>query len=224
VSCAARRHRLRPGRHRRSSTAARTDETAAHQVEHLGFSREDVRHIVITHFDLDHIGGLSDFPDAEVHVTAAEALGAMRSPSRREKLRFRPAQWAHRPKIVEHTPDGEPWRGFAAAKELDAISPGIVLISMPGHTRGHACVAVDAGHRWVLHGGDAFYHHGTLDGESRVPRLLRAMEMLTAFDRKRVQDNHSRLAELHQRQDSDLLVVCAHDPTLYERAKATSLA
>jgi glyoxylase-like metal-dependent hydrolase (beta-lactamase superfamily II) len=56
--------------------------------------------------------------------------------------------------LVEHNPDGEKWRGFAAAKELDEMSPGVALISLPGHTRGHACLAVDAGHRWVLHCGD----------------------------------------------------------------------
>ncbi len=103
-------------------------ETAAHQIERLGFRREDVRHIVITHFDVDHIGGLSDFPDAHIHVTAAEALGAIWSPSWRERIRYRSAQWAHGPNIVEHDPNGEKWHGFAAAKELDEISPGIALI------------------------------------------------------------------------------------------------
>src|SRR5664279_959764 len=32
-------------------------ETAARQVEALGYARSDVRHIVVTHFDLDHVGG-----------------------------------------------------------------------------------------------------------------------------------------------------------------------
>jgi glyoxylase-like metal-dependent hydrolase (beta-lactamase superfamily II) len=197
------------------------DETAAHQIDRLGFKRDDVQHIIITHLDMDHAGGLADFPNAQVHVTSAEALGAIRSPSRREKIRYRSGQWAHNPNIVEHNPHGEKWRGFAAAKELNEISPGIALISLPGHTRGHACVAVDAGHRWVLHAGDAFYHYGTVDG-TRVPRAFAAMESLFAFDRKRVLDNHVRLAELYQRQYPDLLIVCAHDPTLYERAKATA--
>ena len=85
------------------------EETAARQVERLGYRRADVRHIVLTHFDADHIGGLADFPDAQVHVTAAEAQGSMIAPSPHEKLRYRAAQWAHHPKIVEHTPDGEPW-------------------------------------------------------------------------------------------------------------------
>jgi glyoxylase-like metal-dependent hydrolase (beta-lactamase superfamily II) len=196
------------------------EETVAHQIERLGFTRDDVRHIVITHMDMDHAGGLSDFPHAQIHLTAAEALGAIWNPSRQEKIRYRSAQWAHEPNIVEHDPRGETWRGFAAAKELDEISPGIALVSLPGHTRGHACVAVDAGHRWVLHAGDAFYHHGTLDGTA-VPRALTAMESMVAFDRKTVLANHARLVELYRRHEPDLLIVCAHDPTLLEQARAT---
>lgn len=208
------RHLLRP----RFDVA----ETAARQVERLGFHREDVRHVITTHFDMDHIGGIADFPEAQIHVTAAEALGAMRAPTRAERLRFRPAQWAHGPKIVEHEPSGEKWRGFAAAKELDTISPGIALVSLPGHTRGHACVAVDAGHRWVLHCGDAFYYRGTVDGHSPVPLGIKIAEMSVAFDRKVVRDNHARLAELYARQDPDLLVVSSHDPKLLADAVATS--
>jgi hypothetical protein len=74
----------------------------------------------------------------------------------------------------------------------------------------------------VLHGGDAFFHCGTLDGESRVPRLVSTWESLIAFDRKRVHDNHARLAELYRSGETDLLIVCAHDPTLFERAQATA--
>jgi glyoxylase-like metal-dependent hydrolase (beta-lactamase superfamily II) len=198
------------------------EETAARQVERLGFRRDDVRHIITTHFDIDHIGGLADFPDARIHVTAAEALGAMKPPTRKERLRFRAAQWAHGPKIVEHDPDGETWRGFATAKELDTIAPGIVLVSLPGHTRGHACVAVDAGHRWILHCGDSFYYRGTLDGHSRVPIGVKLSETMIAFDLKRVRDNHARLAELYARREPDLFIVSAHDPTLLADAVATS--
>ena len=198
------------------------DETAARQLERLGYRRDDVRHIITTHFDLDHIGGISDFPDASIHVTTAEVDGAVRRPSLRERTRYRSVQWSHGPKLVEHDAHGERWRGFAAAKELDAIAPGIVLVSLPGHTRGHACIAVDAGHRWVLHCGDAFYYRGTLDGHSPVPVALKASETMIAWDRKRVRDNHARLAELYARNDPELLVVSAHDPTMLADAIATS--
>ena len=46
------------------------------------------------------------------------------------------------------------------------------------------------------------------------------METLIAFDRKMVRDNHARLAELYRRADPDLFIICAHDATLYERARA----
>lgn len=196
-------------------------ETAAYQIEQLGFDTAEVRHIVVTHFDFDHIGGLADFPDAHVHVTSAEARGAVHAPSWRERIRYRGGVWAHGPRLVEHSPKGEAWRGFAAAAPLE-FDDGIVLISMPGHTRGHAAVAIDAGHRWILHAGDAFYHPGTLDGRSKVPAVLSAQEALFAYDRRQLRHNQERLAELYQRADPDLLVVCAHDPRMFAHARDTA--
>src|SRR4051794_19069444 len=52
-------------------------ETALAQVKGLGFSPSDVKHIVVTHLDLDHAGGLCDFPRAKVHVHAREHGAAM---------------------------------------------------------------------------------------------------------------------------------------------------
>ncbi|MGW7350104.1 MBL fold metallo-hydrolase [Streptomyces sp. NPDC054784] len=206
------RHLVRP--------ALDPEETAARQVERLGFRRDDVRHVVVTHFDSDHVGGLSDFPHADVHVTADEAAGAVHSPSRRERVRYRAPQWAHGPRLVEHHPDGEAWRGFPAVKQLDAeIAPGIALVFLPGHTRGHTAVAVDAGSHWVLHAGDAFYHQGQLDGLTHVPAAVRAMETAVAYDRAKVRANHRRLTRLHHEADPALTLVSAHDPTLLDRAR-----
>lgn len=96
------------------------------------------------------------------------------------------------------------------------------MISLPGHTRGHACVAVDAGSRWILHAGDSFYHHGTLDGRSAVPASLRGMETVVAYALREVRDNHARLGELYERAELDPAIVNAHEPTLLEQARAGS--
>src|SRR5882724_9917030 len=90
-------------------------ETARSQVERLGFSASDVQHIVLTHLDFDHVGGIADFPDATVHTTAAEHHAAVIAPLRRERTRYRPAQWSHGPRFETYEGPGEMWEGFGAA-------------------------------------------------------------------------------------------------------------
>ena len=67
-------------------------ETALRQVVDLGFRPSDVRHIVPTHLDLDHAGGISDFPGAAVHVHADELRAASSRPSLIERSRYRAVQ------------------------------------------------------------------------------------------------------------------------------------
>jgi glyoxylase-like metal-dependent hydrolase (beta-lactamase superfamily II) len=194
-------------------------ETAVRQVRALGYAAEDVRHVLLTHLDSDHAGGLADFPHARVHVTRAEWEAARRPASGVERSRYRAVQWAHDPQIVTHDQGGESWRGFAAAAPLDEVAPGLVLIPLPGHTRGHAAYAVDDGGSWLLHAGDAFYHRSVLDGRGRQPFALTLQEAVVAADRERVRDNHARLAELHGRDDPDLMIVSSHDPSLLDDAR-----
>lgn len=42
----------------------REGETAVAQLAALGTAAGEVRHVVLTHFDADHVGGLADFPAA----------------------------------------------------------------------------------------------------------------------------------------------------------------
>ncbi|MEV5970160.1 MBL fold metallo-hydrolase [Streptomyces sp. NPDC051921] len=75
------------------------EETAVRQVARLGYDPADVRHILLTHLDVDHCGGLPDFPGARVHVLAAE-LAAARAES--PSYRYRPAHWSHEPDWVTY--------------------------------------------------------------------------------------------------------------------------
>lgn len=56
----------------------REEMTALRQIERLGFSASDVRHIVLSHLDFDHAGGLDDFPHAKVHMLRIERDYAVR--------------------------------------------------------------------------------------------------------------------------------------------------
>jgi hypothetical protein len=83
-------------------------------------------------------------------------------------------------------------------------------------------VAVDAGHRWVLHCGDAFYFEAALHESPTAPRIVTAWELFAVYDRKLLHDNRTRLAELYRRQEPGLFIVSSHDSSLYEKARATA--
>src|SRR6185312_16488202 len=95
----------------------REHETAVEQVRALGFQPSDVRRILATHLDVDHAGGLPDFPDAHVHVLGRELAAALH-PSWRERERYVAAHWAHGPQWVEHEPEGYEWQGFESVRIL----------------------------------------------------------------------------------------------------------
>jgi glyoxylase-like metal-dependent hydrolase (beta-lactamase superfamily II) len=214
--------RLGPSRHL-IRPLLEESETAIRQVEALGFHPRDVRDIVLTHFDADHVGGLADFPWARVHLTDAEAHAAWHPRGLAERGRYLPGPRAHDPVLVRHTPiHGDTWRGFPAAQELSMIGEGIILIALPGHSRGHAMVAVDAGSHWVLHAGDAFYYQGQIGGPGPVPQPIPLLERLLAADASQVRDNHARLTQVWAAREPDLLLVNAHDPALYRRALAAA--
>lgn len=186
------------------------EKTARRQVEAMGFRAEDVRHLVVTHLDLDHAGGLPDFPHATVHVLADEKEAALARRTLGEKSRYRPAHFAHGPRWATYRAAGEPWRGFECVRAIEGLPEEILLIPLTGHTRGHACVAVEAPGRTLVHAGDAYFHRASVRDAGEVPFGLRVFESNIATDRAKIAANHARLRELDR--DPGIRLFCAHDP------------
>jgi glyoxylase-like metal-dependent hydrolase (beta-lactamase superfamily II) len=126
--------------------------TLSRQIAGLGLDPGDVAHVVLTHADPDHAGGLADFPRATVHVSAEE-LAALEQ----GHPRYRPPQFAHAPRWRAYGPQQDRWFGAEARPLALGFSSEVWLIPLFGHTRGHCGVAVRQGERWVLHVGDAYY-------------------------------------------------------------------
>jgi len=186
-------------------------ETAVAQVAALGLSPDDVSHIVVTHLDLDHAGGLGDFPNARVHVHAREHAAAMARATFRERERYMKAHWSHGPKWEVYAEDGDTWRGLPAIAKLRGLDADIGLVPMHGHTRGHSAVIVKHAARWLVHAGDAYFHHHAVDGSGgAVPPGFRAFERIVEIDPAK---RRASVAALRQLRTSyaDLDLFCAHD-------------
>jgi glyoxylase-like metal-dependent hydrolase (beta-lactamase superfamily II) len=190
-------------------------ETAVAQVEARGFSRGDVRHIVVTHLDLDHAGGISDFPAARVHVHGREHAAAVARSTYKERERYMTDHWSHGPRWEVYSEDGDTWRGLPAIQRLRGLDADIGLVPMHGHTRGHSAVIVRHGERWKLHAGDAYFHHGAVE-DKPVPFGFRTFERTMQMDGGARRASLAALRQLRATYD-DIDVFCAHDPHEYER-------
>ncbi len=185
-------------------------DTAVEQVRELGFKPADVRHIVLTHMDFDHAGGISDFPGATVHVLADEAAAARHRRGFLARRRYRPAQWRAAAKWQEYRPEGEDWFGFAAVRQMRGLPPDLLLLPLPGHTAGHCGVAVRDGGRWLLHAGDAYFDHAELAaGHPHSPMGLGLYQRIMQTDGAARRQNQQRLREVAAR--PDVTVFCSHD-------------
>lgn len=201
----------------------REEETAVRQIEVLGFQASDVRHIVLTHLDFDHAGGLEDFPNATVHVMEAE-FAAATGPRRGvvPRARYRPAQLDEVHRWYRYdAAGGEEWFGFGAVRDLAGLPPEILIVPMPGHSWGHAGVAVRRPEGWLLHAGDAYFYHGEMRGAiRRVTPGLAAYQRLMEVSRRDRIINQERLRALSVERRGELDVICAHDVTEWEACVA----
>ncbi len=194
-------------------------ETALRQVEKLGFSRDDVRHVVLTHLDLDHAGGIQDFPKAVIHVHAREKDAALSPRTRLERRRYRPVHFQHGPSFSVYEPTGERWFGFDCVRDLRGLPPEILLVPLIGHSRGHSGVAVDTGSGWLLHAGDAYFHRAEMDPDRRrCPPLLDLFQRIVEIHGPARHKNQQRLRALVRENAGEVRVFSAHDKVELERA------
>ncbi len=198
----------------------REEMTAIRQIQALGFDPLDVRHVVLTHLDFDHAGGLDDFPHARVHLLEPERAAAMARRTPLDRMRYRPQQWSTRGNwLTYEVPRGERWFDFECVRELVGAPEDVLLIPLFGHTLGHAGVAVRRERDWLLLAGDAYFYHAEMNvsAPSCTPGL-RAYQRLMEKDRKQRLHNQARLRELKRAHGAEVTIICAHDVSEFERA------
>jgi glyoxylase-like metal-dependent hydrolase (beta-lactamase superfamily II) len=197
----------------------REEMTAVRQLERLGFRASDVRHILMTHLDFDHAGGIEDFPQARVHLLASEREQALARRTLLDRMRYRPQQWdgtRHRWQAYR-AGEGETWYGFDAVRPLEGLREDLLLVPLIGHTLGHAGVAVRRDTGWLFLTGDAYFWRNEMD--ARRPRCtpgLAAYQWVMDKDHRARRWNQRRLRELKAQHGREVRVFCSHDPREFE--------
>jgi glyoxylase-like metal-dependent hydrolase (beta-lactamase superfamily II) len=221
----ARPQRLSAFFRRANRIQLRREATARRQIERLGLYPDDVRHIVLTHLDFDHAGGIEDFPNATVHVMDAELRAATLRQSTLDRRRYRPAQWDENVDWRRYRAEGERWFGFECVRDLAGLPPEILMVPLAGHTVGHAGIAISGPDGWLLHAGDAYFYSGEMDPRRyRCTPMLRAYQRLMEVDRAVRLANQRRLRELKQAHGAEVELFCAHDRSEFDALAAAAPA
>jgi len=178
-----------------------------HQLPRLDLDPARVTTVIATHLHLDHIGGIADFPQAEL-VTTADELQAFASLPPNSGYRAADLARASRIRVVRL--QAGPQLGFPASHDL--LGDGeITLLDARGHTRGHVAVALQGPAGLVVHIGDAVYQSWEYREEGGGPCRLAT---LTAADREEQRRTYLALRRAAADPQRPLLVP-SHDPEVY---------
>jgi glyoxylase-like metal-dependent hydrolase (beta-lactamase superfamily II) len=184
------------------------------RLRRIGIGPQDVRHIIMTHMDFDHAGGLVDFPQAQVHLMEPEARAARAREGLLGHARYRPAQWGDISRWVRYPArTAGRWFGFDAVTELAGLPPEFLLVPLPGHTAGHAGVAIEGQRGWMLHAGDSYFNRAEVHAAAPAcPAGAATYERMMAWDATLGRANQARVRRLAQDPDSPVAVFSTHDP------------
>jgi len=184
--------------------------TVVRQIEDLGFTKEGVTDIVVSHMDNDHTGGVADFPNAVIHVSEEEYDEFSKSDS----PRYSKEHFTHDPTFQLYTSSIERnWFDFEARAVNIHGSLEILLIPLFGHTAGHCGVAIPYNNKWIFYIGDAYYLRAELAIENHPVDALASM---AAWDdglrRKNLEKlrhlNHNHGGQIEMHGYHDLIELC----------------
>lgn len=155
-----------PQRFYRWATPTKSGGTTGAALQQAGIAPAEIRHVVVTHFHADHVGGLAEFPHATIHHHAGALAPLQALPGWRQvRAAF----------LASLVPAWLPARANAIA--ADAFGPAadlpfrvhdlfgdgsIRLVDLPGHAPGQVGVAFRSARGAELYAADAYWRGAQL--------------------------------------------------------------
>ena len=170
----------------------------------LGLRPEDITTLIVTHLHYDHAGGLNQFPNASIHLQAAEMAFATGPCMCHDTLRMpfsadhvcEAVKRLYSGRVVFHDSDGE-------------VADGVTVHCIGGHSRGLQAVRVRTTSGWLCLASDAAHYYENVFARKPFPIVVDLQNMLEGFDRIQALASHRSL------------LIPGHDPlvmSLFERA------
>ena len=166
----------------------------------LGLTPDDITTLILTHLHYDHAGGLHLFPNATLHMQAAEMAYATGPCMCHDTLRM-PFTAGHVCEAVKRH-----YAGKVVFYDGDAeIAEGVTVHCIGGHSRGLQAVRVRTSAGWLVLASDAAHYYENFQRRMPFPIVVDMQNMLDGF---------TRLGQLASRPD---LIIPGHDPLVRER-------
>ncbi|KUF10047.1 N-acyl homoserine lactonase family protein [Pseudoponticoccus marisrubri] len=143
----------------------------------LGIAAEAVSTVIVTHLHYDHAGGLHLFPNAVLHMQAAEMHYATGPCMYHGTLRA-PFSAGHVCEAVQRL-----YSGKVVFHEGDAqVAEGVTVHCIGGHSRGLQCVRVRTEAGWLVLASDAAHYYENVLTRKPFPIVVDLQTMLDGFD------------------------------------------
>ena len=143
----------------------------------FGITPDAITHIIVTHLHYDHAGGLHLFPNATLHMQAAEMAFATGPCMCHDTLRA-PFTAGHVCEAVERL-----YSGKVQFYEGDAqISEGITVHCIGGHSRGLQAVRVRTQAGWMVLASDAAHYYENVFSNKPFPIVVDLQNMQDGFE------------------------------------------